>query len=265
MSITRKLRKPRRTTVLSKREPPVLIVRPYKQDHRTYEETSQFCAKALARGIADILPRPSHTAHTVRNQGILTFLKSPQHAKKTHIFMLDDDSTPCDDMVLEKLLQFSRRHNRAVVAGVTPIAMVQHGLNYNKLDWLEAGYVHDQAIKLDLHWSAQAIGKDGKAEVLGIDELPRTPFKAARVGGTCLLVRRDALLKIRQPFQRWTYDETETKPILSEDLYFSQKLRQAGFDLWVHPEAVCHHFHTFDILDVFAVATISRERGRRDG
>ena len=46
-----------------------------------------------------------------------------------------------------------------------------------------------------------------------------------------------------------------------EDIYFSEKVREAGFDLWVDPAVQCHHFHTIDILEVFMIAMQAKKMG----
>ena len=226
--------------------------------------TSQFCAKAFKRGIADYSNMATSSAHVARNKGIIAFLTSMEHRKKTHIFFLDDDSTPVDDFVLEQMLAYSNRRNRPVVAGVTPIFRVREAIDFSKLYLLDKGIVQNLPVFMDFHWSAILRDeKTGQLSNIGIDEMPKTPFKAHRVGGTCLLVRRDVLEKLERPYQKWEYAKDGVNVERSEDIYFSDKIRDAGFDIWVMPEAVCHHYHTMDILDLFMVAMQAKSMGQQ--
>jgi len=237
-SALRKLR--HRSTGLGKNpDPPVLIIRPHKQEGYTCEATSQFLAKAFQRGMADYLPIASMTPDVARNNGIDVFLHSPHHRKKTHIFFLDDDSPPTSDFVLDRLLSL----NKPVVAGVTPIKRI----------------VGDK--KIILYWSPIIKNEDGKLDNIGIDEMPSAPFVAHRTGGTCLLVRRDVLEKIKPPYQKFEFNERQTKLVISEDMFFIDKITAAGFKIWVDPQSVCHHFHTLDILDMFEIAMQAKQMG----
>jgi GT2 family glycosyltransferase len=254
VSNQRKLKRRRSRPAIGKAvDPPVLIVRPYKQDGRTCHPTDTFCLYAVGKGIADVYEEPSTSAHLVRNKGINAFLNDPSHSKKTHIFFLDDDSTPRDNNTIEYMLSYSNNRKKAVVAGVTPIVRMKESVNLRDLQSLsQSGPMNERNI-MDLHWSAFKETSDGGMEHLGPTDLPTSPFIAKRAGGTCLLVRRDALQKIRTPYQKWTYDERQEKATLSEDVYFSDKLKQAGFDIWVLPEVRCSHYHNFDLLDLFQI------------
>jgi GT2 family glycosyltransferase len=236
----RKLSRTNRRTV-HRKEPPVLIVRPHKQEGFTCESTSQFLAKAFARGVADYVCYEARTPDIARNVGILAFLHRPLHARKTHLFLLDDDSTPVNDFVIERLMGL----NKPVVAGVTPI-------------------IRKSEETFDCYWSPIIKNESGKLENIGIDEMPKKQFKAHRTGGTCLLLRRDALQKLEPPYQKFEFNEHQTKLLRSEDIYFSDKLREAGFDIWIDPESICHHFHTQDILDIFAVAIQAKKMGHEE-
>ena len=228
MSTKRKLK--RGSTTKIRRIPPVLIVLPHREDNRTQQQTSAYITRAIVRGIAECQPLPSKLPELARNHAIADFLNN--HPRKTHIFFQDDDSTPKNIYAIEHLL----RHNKPVVCGVTPIWRYGKSLeNFNLL------------------WSPVIQEEDKSLDNIGVDELPEKPFKVYRTGGTCLLVRRDVLEKLETPYQKTTYNDTVTDVTLSEDMYFSDKIRDAGFDIWCDPAVVCSHFHVLDILDVFSV------------
>jgi hypothetical protein len=250
------LRRLRRTQTPG-REPPVLIVRPHKQEGFTCESTSQFLSKAFKRGIADYVCYESRTPDMARNTGINEFLHNPMHRKKTHLFFLDDDSTPWNDFVIERLLGL----DKPVVAGVTPIFRKRQAIDFKKIRMIRMGIIQNEPIIMDLHWSAIIKNEEGKLENIGIDELPGTLFKAYRTGGTSILVSREVLEKLKSPYQKFEFDESNTKLLRSEDFYFSDKIREAGFDIWIDPTSVCHHFHVLDILDLFSAIIQAKQKG----
>lgn len=253
------MRKLRRTSPgLGKRaEPPVLIIRPHKQEGQTCEATSQFLSKAFKRGIADYMCLASTTPDIARNKGIEAFLHGRLHRNKTHLFFLDDDSTPWDDFVIERLLSL----NKPVVAGVTPIMRKKEGIDFTKIRLLGQDIIQNNVIKNILYWSPIVKNDEGKLENIGVDEMPGAPFIAHRTGGTGLLLKREVLEKLEPPYQKFEFDEKQINLLRSEDIYFSDKIRKAGFDIWIDPQSVCHHFHTLDILDTFEIAIQAKQMG----
>jgi hypothetical protein len=257
MSVARKFRRQHLSSTPIGKEPPVLIVRPHKQEGFTCEATSQFLSKAFKRGIADYKCMEARTPDVARNLAILEFLSNPIHAKKTHLFFLDDDSTPWNDFVIERLLSL----DKPVIAGVTPIFRKKDAIDFKKIRMLMLGVVQNEPAQMDLYWSP-ILMKAGHLEHIGIDELPKTPFVAHRTGGTCLLIRRDVLEKLKPPYQKFEFDEQQIKLLRSEDIYFADQIREAGFPIWIDPESICHHFHVLDILDMFAIAIQAKEMGK---
>jgi len=238
-SALKKLRRTISGSGMTKRAvPPVLIVLPHREDSRTQQQTSAYITRAIVRRIAECQPLPSKMPELARNHAIADFLHN--HPKKTHIFFQDDDSTPVDVFTIEMLL----RHKKPVVCGVTPVW--RHAKNLKNFSLL---------------WSAVILKPDGKMDNIGVDELPAGLFKAHRTGGTCLLIERKVLEKIEPPYQKNTFNDIYTDVTLSEDMYFSDKIREAGFDIWCDPKVVCHHFHSLDILDVFEVAIQAKRMG----
>lgn len=251
MSNLRKLRR----TQISKREPPVLIVRPHKMEGQSCQATSLFIMKNHLSGIAISTHMESKTPEVARNKAILGFLHDMKYRHCSHIFFLDDDSTPYAEDAILRLLN----HRKPFVAGLTPIMRYREGLIYHK-SLINAGIMQHEKTEIDCHWNA-VIEKDGRLENIGIDEKPEGLFKAYRIGGTGILVRRDVLEKLKPPYQITTYNERYTDVKLSEDMYFSDKVREAGFDLWVDPAIECHHFHNLDILDMFKALVQAKKMG----
>ena len=237
-SAVKKLRRTQTVGISKRAVPPVLIVRPHRDDNHTQQQTSAFITRAIVRGIAECQPLPSKVPELARNYAITNILEN--HPKKTHIFFQDDDSPPVDIYAIEMLFH----HRKPVVCGVTPI------------------WRYDKDLKnLNLLWSVVIKKPDGKMDNIGVDEVPKGLFKVHRTGGTCMLIEWKVLEKLKPPYQITTYNDTVTDVTLSEDMYFSDKIREAGFDIWCDPEVVCHHFHSQDILDVFSIAIQAKQTG----
>jgi hypothetical protein len=223
--------KPHKKRRQFRKEHSVLIVKPHNIENQTNEWTNKFIMQAFERGIGEYWSAPTKSPELARNKGINKFLHDPNHMSKTHLFFIDDDSPPIETFAIEQL----RSHNKPVIAGVTPIVRV-----------------HPK--DLDCMWSA--ILEDKKTRTMsniGIDDLPKKIFKARRVGGTCLLLQRKVLEKLKPPYQKTTFNDNYTDVKLSEDVYFADKIIEAGFDIWVDPDVQCHHYHIFDLLDIFAI------------
>jgi len=197
--------------------------------------------KAFQRGVGEYLPIPTKIPELGRNYAIKEFLTNPQHADKTHIFFIDADTVPLNDFAIESLM----RHDKPVVAGVTPIIRVGEEL---RCMW---------SVVVD-----DPESNDGMTTI-GIDKLPRKLFKAKRVGGTTLLIRRDVLEKLTAPYQKSTFNEDFTAQTDSEDYYFSDKIRNAGYTIYVDPDVKCHHYHKFDLLDVFSIVDATVKAGKQ--
>lgn len=153
--------------------------------------------------------------------------------------------------------------NKQVVAGVTPIMRKKEGIDFTKTRLLERGILQNEVIKNILYWTP-ILKTGGKLDNIGIDEMPNSPFIAHRTGGTCLLLRRDVLEKLKPPYQKFEFDEKRINLLRSEDFYFSDQIREAGFDIWIDPGSRCHHFHTLDILDMFEIAIQAKELGYKE-
>jgi hypothetical protein len=247
----RQLRRQSAAANLSK-SPPVMIVRPHREEGWTCEETSQFVMKAFARGIADYMPLRSMTPDIARNKAITMFLHDPAYQGMSHIFFLDDDSPPWNDYVLEKLLS----HKKPIVAGVTPIVRKRSEIDYSKAQYQEKEF-------LDCYWNT-ILMKDGKMQNIGIDELPKKPFVAHRMGGTCLMIERRVLEKLKEPYQKFEFKANQIDLNRSEDVYFCDQIRDAGFEILVDPDCYCHHYHRWDLLDVFSMTMQAKGFGIRE-
>ena len=195
---------------------------PIGLDDQIFSTVSGWCANACINGGAAIYQTyMSRSAEDGRTAAIDDFLNKYKDA--THIFFLDSDTMPVDPMAINKMLA----HNKPVVAGITPI--------FRRREFTE-----------NRTWSAKKFGdnqwiKDG--------ELPKEPFNAEEVGGTTILIKREVFSKLQKPYQMTIKDIYTNQMIMSEDIFFSKRITEAGYDILVDPSIKCKHFKTVDILD----------------
>lgn len=257
------------------------MAKPHSVDNQTDERVNQFIMRNFGRNVIEYKPIPSKAPELARNSAIDEFLNDPRWSKKTHLFFLDADTCPADQFAIDRLLG----HKKEVVAGVTPIfrsnatgngficywnAMVENPEHKGggKFYCLKCKNSFDNPIVAE---SSNPILEPGcpkchssKLEKpflnIGIDELPMGLFKAGRVGGTTVLVSRQCLEKLEKPYQKVTYNDDCTDVTLSEDVYFCDNIRKAGFDIWVDPVVMCNHYHNFNLLDLFALYMQTKAR-----
>lgn len=128
--------------------------------------------------------------------------------KPTHILFVDSDVLP-----RQKTLRTLMSHDKDIIAGVVPIC--QKG----KFKW--------------------NVSKEEGFTPLDINALPKDPFKAESIGFGIVLVKMEVFEKLEWPYWRSQY-----KPglrVLGEDIYFCNKAKEAGFDIWVDPKVKCDH------------------------
>jgi len=137
--------------------------------------------------------------------------------RPSHILFVDHDVLPRKS-TLEKLLE----HDKDIVAGVYP--MIQ---------------------KCKLYW---CLSRENPYVGLPIDDLPENMFKTQFVGCGMMLVKMEVFDNLEWPY--WKNEFAPGIHSLGEDLYFCQKARDAGYDIWVDPLLKCNHFRTVDLLSI---------------
>jgi hypothetical protein len=220
----------------------VYIVTPVPLHFATDIFHEQFCQRAVLRGIADYETRPSRAAEDARNQIMREVLKRGGYS---HFFFLDADSFPYDEFAIEKLMM----HNKPVIAGPTPTQ--RQPVDVAKMDLFSGSYQTERS-RIRRLWNV-VVEKDGKLKSLHrnefkpeLDELPKNLFKCVHVGCTGLLVSVDVIAKLKEPFQKTERDNLGNV-VLSEDYYFCQNIRNAGYDIWIDPAIKSGHRQTIDI------------------
>jgi hypothetical protein len=217
------IRRHKKTESVSSPNFPVLIGVPVPMiDSKNNHRLTGFIAGCAARKIAIPDLPTSRTTEFSRNMIINDFLTRPEYKSMRYLMFIDADTCPIDDYAIERMMML----DKDVVSGVTPIMF---GDKDNK----------------QMFWNV-VVGTCGN---MPLNELPEKPFRANRVGGSCLLIKREVLEKLKKPYQKPTYDEDYVQFKQSEDYYFCQNILDAGYDIWVDPTVMCHHFHIEDYFD----------------
>lgn len=142
----------------------------------------------------------------------------------THIFFIDKDVVPPVDAI-ERLLA----HDKDVVVGCTPIFKDQPV-------WSVMEYDPDETI-------------DNIFNPVKYNELPKKLFRAHHFGGTTCLIKRHVFEKMEYP---WYQDVFAPGAILlGQDLFFTAKAKQFGFELWCDPDVKCGHLRKSEMKTVF--------------
>lgn len=197
-------------------KPYICIGMPVLMDCKANLQTGIYCGKMSMHGNVDFIGKVAHEVSQARNLIVKDFLDEPKY---THLFFLDADTVPPIDVVA-KLLE----DNKDVVAGVTPM--------------------HFGGQKL---WSV-GMGINDVYQWIPYHCLPDRLFQCYGFGGTTVLIRREVLEKLE-----WPYFHTECSPDgrrLGEDIYFTNKIRKAGFELWCDPSIKCEHYQTRNLREI---------------
>lgn len=197
-------------------------------------EVERFCDEAQRKWGDNLLvcQVPSYTAECGRNVIVEALLQGPLN---THVFFLDADTVPPDDAI-DRLLA----HDKDIVAGVT---LVQSGTK--KRDHINVNKSPDLICK----WN---VAIDDPDRLIDYEDLPDHLFKATRIGGTTILVKRKVFETIGWPYFKTIYNRMGVEE--GEDWYFARKVREAGFEIWIDPSIKCKHYNYVDLLEVYEAA-----------
>ncbi len=134
----------------------------------------------------------------------------------THILFVDSDVLPRSN-TLEKLLKL----DKDIVTGVYPITT-----------------------KGGMFWS---VTKDDEFK-MNIEDLPSNPFKIKYCGFGIVLVKYEVFEKLEWPY--WKNEFAPGQITKGEDVYFCDKAREAGYDIWCEPKVKCQHIRMANLLSI---------------
>jgi len=204
---------------------PVLIAVPVPMlDHKVSAYLTNFITGCAARKIALPMTVDSRNSENGRNKIIKDFMTNPDLERHSHLMFIDADTSPVDPYAVERLLS----HDKQIISGITPIVH-RHG---------EDG--------MNMYWNVRMPSTQRN---LYLDEMPPTIFPCQYVGGSCVLVTREALSRLKPPYFKATYDKEQIGYTKGEDYYFCDMVRKAGMQVWIDPEVQCRHFHVQDMME----------------
>ncbi len=157
---------------------------------------------------------PSSGATEVGYDMIVSFARRLE-PKPTHILFVDYDVLPRSN-TLKRLLE----HDKDIISGVYPIIQ-----------------------KFKISW---CLSRDEEFKLMEIDDLPSNPFKVHVACNGMLLVKMEVFDNLEWPYWRNKYFQDGIKT--GADLYFFEKVKAAGYDIWVDPKVKCGHFKMVDLL-----------------
>ena len=87
---------------------------------------------------------------------------------------------------------------------------------------------------------------NGQRETVNsIPEIPKELFSVPATGGGCLLVRASVFDEIQSPYFPMEYDEAGNVKV-TEDIGFCEKVRAAGYSIWIDPNLHVRHTGDYD-------------------
>jgi len=87
------------------------------------------------------------------------------------------------------------------------------------------------------------IEENGKPRQMTREEVPKKPFKCYATGAGCMLIKMSVFDKIPRP---WFSHHKTSKGIEGEDVWFCNKARKAGFNIWVDPTIPTQHVGNYN-------------------
>jgi len=159
----------------------------------------------------------------MRNRLVRVFLKSDC----THLFFIDDDVVPPDN-ALERLLAV----NRPVATGLYPMTLMGRFVasikSLHDTDWPET-------------WG-------------------RETFPVRHCGLGCVLIRRDTFERMGFPWFNWPEEEDGTN--MGEDVWFCNRARKAGLQIFCDGTVICGHVkNSFDLASVWRAREAAESAG----
>jgi hypothetical protein len=151
------------------------------------------------------------------------------------LVMVDHDTVPPANF-LKIIPMMEESEDKFIAALPTPMAPYVPALYENPS--FNVGWVNDGIWQLANRFSP---GWNGDYDFLG---------------GACLITHRTVFEKVPEPWFKMLLNLDDLlKPEIEqlsgascEDLYFTQKAKQAGFRLWIHSDFICSHFKVVDLL-----------------
>lgn len=204
--------------------PRIYLATPMHKDSRIHGKTAAFCASIAQRPFVQWGYTSTISPEMGRNTLIEDHLENNVQ-DWTHVFFIDTDVVP-RPQCLDNLLALEAD----VATGVYPLFLLEHGFKWSVTD-------------MDRH-------------LFPMDEpLPKEPFETRSAGAGCLLVRREVIEDLGWPWFKMIYQpkwENGGNAIKSmEDMFFFDKVLEAGYKTIADPNEVCEHFNSVGLLAAY--------------
>jgi len=105
--------------------------------------------------------------------------------------------------------------------------------------------VYPMTAKNNVTWN---VSREDNFEPVKIGELPDNPFKIKSCGFGIILIKFDVFEKLEWPYWKNIFKPDRIEK--SEDIYFCEKVRRAGFDIWCDPKVKCNHIRITNLLSI---------------
>lgn len=175
-----------------------------------------------------------------RNMCVRQFLS---HGDKfTHLLFVDDDTivpTDCIDMLLTA--------DVPIACGVQPLLLPHDDIDH-------------------LVYNVMRFGTQESTKPVWPDWLtwnpPVGPFEIQYAGFGCVLIRREVLDQMGFPWFREDYGNQNGEWNITEDIFFCDKARRAGFTVYGVADVVCGHVKPVDLRDIVPIQRVDPRQGR---
>ncbi len=140
----------------------------------------------------------------------------------THLLMIDSDQEPLSNP-LDML-----EHNRDVMSMPTPLNLAYPGTG--------------------LVWSVFDKNTDGDEPVIARGTRGTGLEKVYAISTGCLLIKREVLERLNPPFV--PIRDKDDRRIVTQDIAFSMRCQNAGFEIWVDWDHPTRHYKETDLLSL---------------
>ncbi len=129
---------------------------------------------------------------------------------------------------------------KAVKAGCTHLLLLDDDMIYDPTS-LETLLSHDKDI-IGARYHNRRGGKDGGEVIEYLDKeiSEHKPFQCKALGGGLLLIKTDVFNKVKQPWYWYKINNTGAVA-MSNDWWFCEKAREAGYEIWCDPQVKPGH------------------------
>lgn len=162
------------------------------------------------------MPMNNYPHDSARNFCVEHFLKTDM----THLLFIDSDVVPPDDAI-EQLIAADQPFITGLYPSMRQTPQGEIAKVFNAFVYADDGNGNYGLVPI--------VGAEG-----GIAPIDRA-------GAGCLLITREVIEKVGQPWFKFQYRENGIM-YFGEDIDFCKKAQDAGYQLYAHAGVKCHHF-----------------------